>query len=160
MKTTLAAALAFAALTPAVPALAGEQSILVETAAMESWTESVQQTLDRRLIDSVWAARVEPVSGIVQLRFQLDEQGRATDLEVYRSTGHRRTDTVAARAVRHLRNLDEVPVSNPHQRTFQANIIFAQNPEEFAALEQELARSEASRLALGNDEASVVVLGG
>lgn len=161
IKTTLAAASALAAASLTVPATAGDEPILVQpTAAMEDWTETTERALDKRLIDAVWLSRINPTSGIVQLRFSLNDDGRANDIEVYRSSGQRRTDRVAMRAVRSLANLDEVPVDNPRAQTFQANIIFANTLQEHQALTEELAKVEAKRLARGESERSVVSLGG
>ena len=86
MKTTFAAALSIAAISPA---FAGEQStIVVESeAAMQQWQQDVGKSLDRRLTNATRQTRTDPVNGIVQLRFTLDGAGKPHDIEVVTGSG-------------------------------------------------------------------------
>jgi TonB family protein len=158
IKTSLAAALGLAAITPAA---ADDTPILVESAAaMDEWRTDVSRSLDRRLrnIDQLDPAR--PRSGIVQLRFTLDEDGRAENLEVVRSSTNYRAEKIATRAVRGLTKLDQAPVADVGSRTFQANVIFARTFEELDELKAKLAKLETARLALADEEEDVILLGG
>ncbi len=158
MKTTLAAALSIAAFSPAI---AGDkQPIVVQSeAAMQEWQGDVTRTLNRRLVSLANLTRTNTVNGIAQIRFTLDEDGMPQDIEVYSSTGDGRTDRVAKRAVRGLTRLDEAPVTDAAQRTFQANIIFADSVERHEKLAEKLAMSETARLAKAEGEGSVISFG-
>ncbi len=161
IKTTFAAGAAMATLVLTAPAIAQDEQIVVESAAaMEAWTDVTERSLNRKLIGSERAMRVKPKSGIVQLRFTLDEEGRADNFKVYSSSGNNRTDKVAKRAVQSLSNLAEVPVRNARAQTFQANIIFANSEREHEELATILAKREAKRIAMGGSETTVVAFGG
>lgn len=157
-KTTLAAALSIAALSPA---FAGEQgTIVVESeSAMQEWQQDVGKSLDRRLTTATRQTRTNPVSGIVQLRFTLDASGRAHDIEVMSGSGDSSTDTVAKRAVRGLTQLADAPVANASQQTFQANIIFADDARSYRKLAKVLAQSEKVRMAQADSEGGVISFG-
>ncbi|WP_427964301.1 energy transducer TonB [Altererythrobacter sp.] len=159
LKTSVAAAIALTGLANA-PAHAGEDIVVQSAAAMEEWSQSVTHSLDRRLLLSKKAMRADTVNGFVQLRFTLDDRGKAQDIRVYHSSGDSLTDRVASYAVRSLPNLDEAPVRDVHEKTFQANIIFADGFAEYSELSRELAQSEAKRIAFGGEEEEVVALGG
>lgn len=155
IKSGLAAALSLAI---AAPAFAGDDQIVVnQPAAMKAWSKEVSRSLSLKLLAAEKNTRITPRSSIVQLRFTLDEDGRAHEFETYRSSGDRGTDIVAQRAVRSLRGLDRVPVADAGSRKFQANIVFARNDDEFSDLVGELRDSERQRMARG--DTSVVVVG-
>ena len=157
-KTTLAAALSIAALSPA---FAGEQGTIVvqSESAMQEWQQDVGKSLDRRLTTATRQTRVDPVSGIVQLRFTLDASGRAHDIQVLNGSGDSRTDAVAKRAVRGLSQLADAPVANASAQTFQANIIFADDARAYRKLAKALAASENIRMAQADSEGGVISFG-
>lgn len=160
-KSTITAAFGAAIMISAPHAIAGEEQIVVAPSeAMAEWSADVTRSLNHRLQHTEALRRGTPVSSIVQLRFTLDENGRATDFTTHRSSGHRVTDRIAMRAVRGLDNLDQVPVSDTDGRVFQANIIFASDVFEHAKLASKLEQIERTRLARGGAEADVITLGG
>lgn len=157
MKTTLAAALSIAAISPAI---AGDSEIVVQSqAAMQEWQKDVGKSLDRRLANAERQTRIDPVSGIVQLRFTLDAAGKPHDIEVMNTSGDVRTDTLAKRAVRGLTELADAPVANASQQTFQANIIFAEDARSYRKLAKALAASESVRMAQADSEGNVISFG-
>lgn len=156
IKTSLAAALSLAAISPA---LADEQIVVQSQAEMDQWQADVTRNLDRRLEVVQEQANVTPKSGIVQLRFTLDANGRAENIQTLTSSGDRSTDMVAKRAVRWLGNLDDAPIANAEGQTFQANIIFAQDFREYGSLEAKLAKMENARLARNDGDSKVVSFG-
>lgn len=157
-KTTLAAALSIAAFSPAI---AGEQdTIVVESvAAMQQWQKDVGRSLDRRLATAERQTRIDPVSGIVQLRFTLDAAGKPNDISVVNGSGDARTDFIAKRAVRGLSQLAEAPVVDASEQTFQANIIFADDARSYRKLAKVLAASENVRMAQAESEGGVISFG-
>ena len=141
IKTITAAALGVAAISPA---MADESPIVVQsTAAMEEWSANAARS----------------VSGIVQVRFELDDDGNPENLDVISSSGHRSTDGLAKRAVKGLRDLGDAPVANAGDQTFQANIIFASNEGEYAKLAYEIEKMETARLARNDAEGGVISFG-
>ena len=161
IKTAFASALALGAVTATAPAIAGDNDIIVQSqAAMEEWSQGVTRSLNRQLVAAERFSSTTPKPGIVQIRFTLDDNGNAENFKLYRSSGHNGTDNVAKRAVRKLRKLDEAPVSDVANRTFQANVIFAADRTEHRKLAAKLDKMERSRLARGGPEAEVVTLGG
>ncbi len=162
MKTfvhlTFAAAASAAML--ATPVTAGQDDGIVVTspAAMTEWKADMNAQLDRQLIRSD-GYRNQALSAIVQIRFTLDEAGKPTNLQTLHHSGSRRAARVAKMAVRNLRGFDRAPVTGASDATYQANLVFARDPNEGTALKAELADLERARLAAGNG-ADVIMLGG
>ncbi len=153
-----AAALGLLALAPAQ---AESNPIVVESQeAMAEWQADVNRSLNNRLYAATSSYRSQPESGIVQVRFTVDAEGNAQNIELIKGTGDRSTDRVAERAVSRVSYLDEAPVRDIQSRTFQANIIFARNHEEHDELKAKLAKLETARLALADEEEDVILLGG
>ncbi|MDC0886459.1 TonB family protein [Altererythrobacter sp.] len=157
--TPIALALDAIALTPA-GANSGQDDIVVSTSrAMQEWRADVSQSLGRNLLLAERWAKHNPDSGLVQIRFQLDEDGRPSKMETYRSSGSVSTDRAAAWAVRRLNNLDDGPVRIASGQTFQANIIFAESEAQKDRFEEKLAYIERRRLASNAAEKGVIALG-
>ena len=160
MKTlvhlTFAAAASAAIL--AAPVTAGQDDGIVVTSptAMTEWKTDMNAQLDRQLIRSDGYRNQALLSAIVQIRFTLDEAGKPTNLQTLHHSGSRRAARVAKMAVRNLRG---APVTGASDATYQANLVFARNPNEGETLKAELADLERARLAAG-DGADVIMLGG
>lgn len=162
--TKLAAATALAAacaLPLAAPASAGEKSedIVVSPAAMEEWQADTTQHLNRGLVFNPTSAKFRPENGIVQVSFTLGADGKADNIELYDSSSNRVAERIAMRAVRKLRNLDEVPVSNPQDAKFLANLIFADNVKIKSKLKAKLAAKERARIARADASGEYISLG-
>ena len=163
MKTlthlTFAAAASAAML--AAPVTAGQDDGIVVTspAAMTEWKAEMNAQLDRQLIRSDGYRNQALLSAIVQIRFTLDEAGKPTNLQTVHHTGSRRAVRVARMAVRNLRGFDRAPVTGASDATYQANLVFARDPNEGATLKAELDDIERARLAAGHG-ANVIMLGG
>lgn len=143
------------------PAQADDQTILVESQeAMAEWQSDVTRSLNNHLFAATSSQRRQPQSGIVQLRFTVDANGDAENVEMISGTGDRSTDRVAKRAVSKVAYLDEAPISDVQSRTFQANIIFAKDLDEHEALKEKLAERERVRLARAKEEHEVILFGG
>lgn len=154
------AALAMAAALPlAAPASAGDDILVTSTSAMQEWQQEVTRDLDQRLLLAEKFTSRRPQSGIVQIRFELDENGKPVNLDtVYNSSGVSGERT-ASWAVRRLSNLDEVPVANASGARFQANIIYAESPQQKAEYLAELRETRNTRFAASDGEAPVIQLG-
>lgn len=154
------AAFAMAAALPlAAPASAGDDILVTSTSAMQEWQQEVTRDLDQRLLLAEKYTTGRANSGIVQIRFELDENGRPANLEtVYNSSGVSGQRT-ANWAVRRLSDLDEAPVANVAGARFQANIIFADNQKQKAEYVAQLRESRSTRFAASDGEAPVIQLG-
>ena len=163
MKTLIhaaaAVALAATALTPAIAEDAQDEIIVSPSKALENWRSDVSRDLSRHLDLADRWGKFNPDAGIVQVRFTLDENGRPTAMETYRSSGSVSTDRAAMWAVARLNHLDDAPVRVTSGTTFQANIIFAESPAQHDELASKLAWIERKRLAANTAEADVIALG-
>lgn len=135
----------------------GQELVVTVTPPTEMgvWSKTVTRNLDRRLVRS----GIGYASGIVQLRFTLDEEGHPENILLYRSSGNRHTDRVAINAVRGLNRLNESPVPNVYEQTFQANIVFAMEQHEYEQFTEELRLSEIERLAHATTETDIISFG-
>lgn len=159
INTAFAVALSATALTPAIAQSAQEDIVVSPNRAMEAWRDNVSRKLNRNLdLADSWGKDTSD-SGIVQVRFTLDERGRPVDLETYRSSGSVSADRAAMWAVSRLTGLDGGPARIGKNATFQANIIFAQTHVERDMLAEKLAWIEKARLARGSSERDVIALG-
>ncbi len=167
---TPAAALAGAVLLSA-PAYAGERSntataakaddiVVLSKAKMKAWQARTTRALDRALERSPIERTAVPGSGIVQVGFTLGADGRAEDVEIYGSSADRIAEKSAMHAVRRLRTLQDVPVSNKMNARFLANIIFADDHTQYRKLAKTLEVSERARLASGAAESGYIAVGG
>ncbi|WP_196793197.1 energy transducer TonB family protein [Erythrobacter litoralis] len=155
----LTLALGAAAVTPAIAGSAQEDIVVSPSGAMQEWRADVGRDLGRNLVLAERWAKHNPDSGIVQVRFTLDADGRPSDMTTYRSSGSVATDRAARWAVRRLSQFDEAPTQFAAGQVFQANIIFAENTAQHDKLEQKLAYLERTRLARGGGERGVIALG-
>ena len=145
----------------AAPVTAGQDDGIVVTSptAMTEWKTDMNAQLDRQLIRSDGYRNQALLSAIVQIRFTLDEAGKPTNLQTLHHSGSRRAARVAKMAVRNLRGFDRAPVTGASDATYQANLVFARNPNEGETLKAELADLERARLAAGGGS-DVIMLGG
>lgn len=158
-KLVFAPAIAMASL--ALPASAGDDQDIVVTSPgkMSEWQADMGAQLDRNMVLAEGIRREGPMSALVQIRFTLDEEGRPTNLKTVHHSGSHSARRAARAAVRNLRGLDEAPVANVANATFQANLIFARDLDDKARLEDEMGSANRARLASG-EVGSVIQLGG
>ena len=161
-KFALAPSLALAALIPlATPAIAGSDDIVVTSQSeMDAWQKGATMRLNRVLARNPAERSATPGSGIVQVTFTLDEDGRPANIALHGSTAGRVAEQSAIYAVRRMGDLSDVPVANAKDAQFIANIVFANDRAERRDLFAELAQSEQTRLASGSSEAQFIALGG
>ena len=143
------------------PVHAEDQTIIVESQeAMAEWQSDVTRSLNNRLLAEGSTPRRDLESGIVQFRFNVDANGDAQNIELLSGTGDRATDRAAQRAVSRVAHLEDAPVADVQSRTFQANIIFAKDHDEYNDLKAKLAKRERVRLASADIEREVILFGG
>ncbi|MFL0354910.1 energy transducer TonB [Erythrobacter sp. GH1-10] len=141
-----------AAILLAVPAGAlasgdGDDIIVRSQPAMDKWQAETTQDLSRYLRGGPVSSRARPNNAIVQVSFSVDEEGKPENVALFQSGGNWAANHMALRAVRRLKNLSEVPVSNPREVEFLANIIFADTDDHYERLSARLEQSESERIA-------------
>lgn len=161
-RIAIAPALALAATLPfAAPALAGaehEDIVVTSRAEMQEWQADATRTLNRALERHPRQRNLNPSAGIVQLTFEMGDDGKPANIQTISSSTNWVSVRVARYAVNRLGDLSDVPVTNADDARFLANIIFANSPAERDELASELGRSESARIASSGE--GYIVLGG
>ncbi len=160
-KFALVPSLALAALIPlAAPAIAGSDDIVVTSQSeMEAWQAGATMRLNRALARNPAERSATPGSGIVQVTFTLDEDGRPANIALHDSTAGRVAEQSAIYAVRRMGDLSDVPVANADDAQFIANIIFAGDRAERRELTATLEQAEQARIASGGPARQYIALG-
>lgn len=108
IKLPLAFIALVCALPVATPAAAQDDVLVVSQSVLQQWQEDRAKELDRLLRNTR-----EPFgrsgSGIVQLSFTLDADGRPTRIETIHNSAGAAAQRTARWAVSQMRNLDQVP---------------------------------------------------
>jgi predicted lipoprotein len=137
----------------------GDDIIVRSQPALEQWKAETSRDLDRQLARAPTFRNAQINNAIVQVTFSAGEDGRPTDVELYRSDGNWAANKIALRAVGRLHNLDEVPVVYPQDAQFIANIIFATSDRNYARLSDKLEKSEQERMASSGAARTFIALG-
>ena len=160
---TIAAASLAATLSLSSPAYAGENSdtiLVTSPEKMAAWKAEANDVLDRALQREPRRRNLLPGSGLVQLTFEMGDNGKPANIDLLSNSGNGASARTARLAVRWLRDLSDLPVANPQDAKFLANIIFADDQREYRELAAELNRSEAARIAAGGETSQYIALGG
>ncbi len=162
-KSTAALLCAALTLPLATPAAADESAtdfVVQSEVAMTKWQKETTADLNRYLMGAPHQLGTKLKSSIVQVSFTVDERGKADNVEVVGGNGNLAAKRAARYAVRRLGNLDEVPVQQPQNAKFLANIIFADDLVQHKRLIAELERDNNPRFALVRPDETTVLLGG
>lgn len=162
MNAYLIAAVAGAALalsTNASAQNAKNKGLVVEgIPEVRIWSTDVSKKLERKLEAAAPLRALDPTSGIVQVRFSRDDNGRPRDVRVFRSAGSRSAKAMAMRAVRNLRDLPPLPGTYAQSNDILANLVFANSEDHLADLSRKLRVWETERLARSPTSARVLAL--
>lgn len=163
-KYAILPAAAFAIAVPfSAPAVAGEKSegiVVTSMAKMKEWQAETTKDINRSLRAAPIPNSSRPNKAVVQIAFTLGEDGKADNIRVLDGQGNWAARRAASYAVRRLNDLDQVPVNNPSNAQFLANIFFASTPQDHKELRAQLKKSEAQRLAAAEGEEDYILLGG
>jgi len=157
-----AAALAFT-LPFAAPAMAGENSdgiVVRSQAALEEWQAATTKDINRSLKHARIPRNAFPNNAVVQVTFTLGADGKPENVAFLRGSGNWVARKVAMYAVRRLDDLDKVPVTNPQNAQFLANIFFASDKATHKQLAAQLEKAERTRIAAAGGEEEYILLGG
>lgn len=162
-KFATATALAATLTLPlAAPAAAGEKSddiVVSSNAAMAKWQDTATNQLNRMLARAPMARSYAPNETIVQVTFSIDADGDPQDITVLDGDANWGARQTALYAIKRLSSLSQVPVRNPQNAKFLANLIFAQDAATHRQLAAKLDASTRTRLAEAGGEESYILLG-
>ena len=164
MKFALAMPLALAAaVSLTAPAHAGgafDDIVVTSPEKLKAWQDDTNRVLNRALEREPRRRNLHPSSGIVQMTFELGDDGKPDNIELQSNTANRAAARTARHALRWLGDISDVPVTNAENARFIANIIFARSVEQHQELQAELEKSERARLASGDETSEYIALGG
>lgn len=109
-------------------ALAIALSLPIQTQAEEldpeitGWVDRIEVQLDKALEDS--AGPVRDSSGTVTLKFNCSENGKATNVSIAKSSGNRRVDRAAMRAVEMVESYHPLPRGLSHGQPIIAVVSY------------------------------------
>lgn len=126
--------------------------------AMAQWQAETTKDLNRYLRGRPSTSLARPNNAIVQVSFSVGEDGKADNVRLYKSDGNSAANNMAKRAVGRLTNLDAVPVTNPQEAKFLANIVFADNESIHDRLLERLEQSERERIASNSAARTFIAL--
>lgn len=153
--TIFAISAAVTATVMAVPL--ASQEIVVSPRSDTTFVADVSQDLNAQLSRIRFDPR-EEANGIAKVRFQVGEDGRAANIEMYQRSGHTQVDRAAQRAVRGLSSLSPLPFGSEDGQVIQANIIVASSQPQMDRLTRKLVREETARIASSPRERAVLAL--
>ena len=147
-------------LTPVTASARNQPGDIVVSPAgtMEQWQQQTTTRLDRALARA-YSSNGNTGNVIVQIAFTRGPDGRPANPRFVNSEGSWLERSMARQAVMSLSNLDSVPVTQPGEPTFLANLIFADDAHILAQLRDRLAVMERTRMAANDERRSYIALG-
>lgn len=136
----------------------GESIVVTSQLPMKEWANSISQELSQHLNRSQGASMRDEASGIVQVRFDCDLDGRPTNISLYNRTGHRSLVNRAIRALGKLDTMHPLPQGVRPGQPFLANMVFATSEQQSEQLHDRLAFLEAKRLASARAERTYLAI--
>ncbi len=128
-----AAALAAAGIfTPGIAqtqATSGQANSAQEIVTFAAWRDRVQKALDRGLHYARPMPGMGNASGIVRVKFNCSDTGRPDKVTIARSSGSRRLDRMALKAVDRIATLHPLPQGFRHDQSIEAMILIAYGSE-------------------------------
>lgn len=154
---SLGIATALAGVAFASPLASQDIKVIPTADGTQRFVADVSNDLDRQL-DRIDLSNWRFHGGFAQVRFQVDPEGKAENVTLYRKSGDRQVDRAALRAVGRLDSIGELPVGYPDDQVIQANVILARSASQLESLKKQLSRAEAARIAGAASKPGVPVL--
>ena len=152
MKYVLLAALAVSSVMSGA-VLAQGQAIVVTSPrnAVTQWAAAVSRDLNNALKYQFLGPK-DHATGIVSVRFNCSDDGRAVNLVVTRHSGSRALDREAIQVFSQIRSLHPIPGELASNQLVQANIYFAADESELQQQQAQLRRERAASWAAGKGD--------
>lgn len=159
MKYALLAALAVSSVMSGA-LLAQGQTIVVTSPrdAVTQWAAAVSRDLDRSLKYPRFLGREQHATGVVSVRFNCSDGGRADNVVVTRRSGSLALDRAAIRAISQITSLHPIPGELASNQLVQANIYFAADESELHQQQAKLHRERAASWVAGKGDNHRVAL--
>ena len=154
----LSIATAFAGALLVAPGLAQEIIVAPNQSVVDRFIEDVSHDLDDEL-GNVLIDTFRLHGGIAKIRFQTDANGKPENVWFYEKSGDRQVNRIAMRAIKRLDGIDLESIGYPQDTVIHANVVISSTPGQAERLMEDLALSEAARLAAAKpDERRVLAL--
>lgn len=131
-----------------IDAIAQDSQDTIEVRAsspMQQWQARTTDALNRSLARAPAMRKGFVNASIVQIAFEIDEDGRASDMNILPGDGNFTAERAALYAVRRLDTLASMPTQGSSKHVL-ANIIFYHDADSLRELKARLAASESARL--------------
>ena len=159
MKYALLAAFAVSSVMSGA-LLAQGQTIVVTSHrdAVTQWASAVSRDLDRTLRYPRFLGPQQPATGVVSVRFNCSDDGRADNVVVSRRSGSRALDRAAIQAISQITSLHPIPGELATDQLVQANIYFAADESDLQQQKAQLRRERAASWAARKGDNHLVAL--
>ena len=165
MKLALFAVFAACLAVPAGSRVQEPGPITVKAPAkphLPHWIQTVGTQIERSLESrSLYRSSYSVPDGAVAIRFMCGADGKPANVTVYRRSGERELDRIAAKAVARIETLHPMPAQIGAGQMVQANIFFAEDRDTLKQLKRQQAgfdRDDARHLASQPSGAPQVVM--
>ena len=150
MKYALLAALAVSSVMSGA-LLAQGQTIVVTSHrdAATQWASVVSRDLNKTLRYPSFLGPQQPATGVVSVRFNCSDDGRAANVVVTRRSGSQVLDRAAINAISQIRSLHPIPGELASNQLVQANIYFAADESQLQRQVAQMHRERAASWAAG-----------
>jgi len=92
---------------------------------LAAWSQRVFRDLSRQMRDPVEARSEVMPTGIVAVKFGCSESGAPSSVQLYKTSGNRRLDRAAMRAVSKIATLHPLPARLRHEQQYIVRVLFA-----------------------------------
>lgn len=131
---------------------------VVAASPMQQWHKDTTRSLNRSLKRAPAFTYGRVNESIVQIAFNVGDDGRAQNMRVLPGDGNHTAKRAALYAVRRLDTLASIPESKSNQKVL-ANIIFYDNERSLEKMEARLASSERERVASKGELSQYLAIG-
>lgn len=127
---------------------ANPNTVIVNAPTLASWSANVSRSLGAAMRYPHFFSNELPVEGTARVRFACSPSGTPAGLELVRSSGDRRIDRAAFRAIMRLKTLHPLPAGLSADQHYVAAVVFATSQESLkrqvrAIRDEQAARADA-----------------
>ncbi len=156
MKNLLFVAIATSLAIPPTGLLAKRPDIVVSSGrSIDNFVEDVATDLNRELNRYRHTTGLYEGTGVAQVLFECSPDGKPTKITMYSRSRYASVDRRARNAVSKIRTLHPLPQGVGQDQLYLANIIIADDLDEFDQLSAELKQREAKRIAAAKGDRKI-----
>ena len=159
MKYAFLAALAVSSVMSGALLAQGQTIVMTSHRdAVTQWASAISRDLDSSLRFPRFLGAQQQATGVVSVRFNCSDDGRAGNVVVTRHSGSLVLDRAAVRAISQIRSLHPIPGELATNQLVQANIFFALDENQLQQQVAQLHRERTASLAAGKGDNHLVAL--